>query len=272
MPNPKNKKREEKEDPPETMEEVLTAIKKDVSQLLDQQKKITQQQSQIESLLNEVVTLKNANKKQSEVMVQLQARIDDLEQYTRSEDIIISGLNVQNRSYARVATATEERGDDAVEEENLALEEKVINFMASKNINIRPEQVSACHFLGGPGRDNTKKIIVRFVNRKDKVTVLKAGRNLRGSNVYVNEHLTTKNARLARIARHLKKRENITQTWTRNGRVFVKWKSSINHQESVTKITNDDDFLKCDITREQLNAVCTDPQPQPQKKNGHSTR
>lgn len=253
-------------------EETIAAIRKDVSELLKQQKTISQQQDQIESLLKEMKNLKDVNKKQTETIVQLQSRIEELEQYTRSEDIIISGLKVQNYSYARAAAHTEERGESAVEDENLALEKKVIQFLASKEIEVKPEQISACHFLGGPGKDGTKKIIMRFVNRKNKVAVLKAGKNLKGSDVYVNEHLTNKNARLARIARQLRKQGKINQTWTRNGRVFAKWTSKINNQETVTRVVDDDDFLRCDITREQLNSVCEKTNnPPPQMKNGRPT-
>lgn len=249
-----NKKKEEKSEGEDMSE--LKEIRKDITQLLQQQNIILKQQGQIDTLLKEIATLKEVNTKQNEEIVLLQSRIDELEQYTRAEDIIISGLSVQNRSYAKAAADSEEKGENAAEEENHALEEKVVEFLKSKNIPIQEDHISACHFLGGPGRDGTKKIIVRFANRKHKVQVLQNGKNLKGSNVYINEHLTKKNASLARFARSLKKAGHLTQTWTRNGKVFAKWKSQINEQDSVTKITKEEDFLKCNISREEFSSVC----------------
>ena len=40
--------------------------------------------------------------------------------------------------------------------------------------------------------------------------------------VFINEHLTSKNANIARLARELKKKNKIQGTWTRNGTVFIK--------------------------------------------------
>jgi hypothetical protein len=239
------------------MEEEVKAIRKDVNLILKQQDIISKQQSHIETLLQEITSLKATNQKQSKEIRALQTRVDDLEQYTRSEDLIITGLKVQGRSYARAATVTEETNDCAPEAENRNIEKQVIDFMTSANIPMHEETISACHFLGGPDKNGNKKIVVRFVNRKHKVEVLKRWKNLVNHKVYVSEHLTQKNAKLARIARFLKKNNLIVQTWTRNGRVFAKWKSTLNEQDSVTRIVDEDSFLKCDISPEKLAEVLT---------------
>ncbi|ELU15108.1 hypothetical protein CAPTEDRAFT_215954 [Capitella teleta] len=259
MPSNKKKNNQNREwdNEGDEMEREMTQMRKDIAKLLKQQDIIMKQQNQIDSLLQEIATLKTENKKQKKKEITLlTSRVDDLEQYTRSEDIIISGLRVQNRYYSKAAATTEETNENAADEENLVLEKKVVQFMNSKDIHVREREISACHFLGGPGKDGIKKIIVRFTNRKDKVALLKQGQKLNGGNVYVNEHLTRKNASLARIARVLRTQGALTKTWTRNGRVFTKWKSHINVQESVTKITNEDDFLRCNISKEQLTTVC----------------
>ncbi|KAJ8358176.1 hypothetical protein AAFF_G00028040 [Aldrovandia affinis] len=63
---------------------------------------------------------------------------------------------------------------------------------------------------------------MRFVNRKHKTALLKQGRKLKGSNVYLNEHLTKRNADIARKARYMKKQRKIQTTWTTNCKVFIK--------------------------------------------------
>lgn len=67
---------------------------------------------------------------------------------------------------------------------------------------------------------------IRFTNRKAKTELLRQGRKLRGSDVYLNEHLTKKNADIARQARILKKQNKIQATWTRNCKVWIKLNGS----------------------------------------------
>ena len=82
--------------------------------------------------------------------------------------------------------------------------------------------VEACHPL--PRRDDSDKraVIMRFVNRKHKTALLKQGRKLKGTNVFINEHLTKRNADIARKARFMKKQGKIQHTWTSNCKVFIK--------------------------------------------------
>ena len=68
---------------------------------------------------------------------------------------------------------------------------------------------------------------MRFVNRKQKIALLNQGRKLKLSNVFINDHLTKRNADIARKARYLKKQGDIqtwtwTWTWTTNCKIFIK--------------------------------------------------
>ena len=48
------------------------------------------------------------------------------------------------------------------------------------------------------------------------------GKKLKGTQVYVNEHLTKRNAEIAKEARILRKNGKIKSTWTRNCKVLVR--------------------------------------------------
>ena len=65
-------------------------------------------------------------------------------------------------------------------------------------------------------------IVVRLSHRKIKTKILRETHNLKGTNIYINEHLTTSNAAIAREARMLKRQNRIAATWIRNCKVFVK--------------------------------------------------
>lgn len=57
---------------------------------------------------------------------------------------------------------------------------------------------------------------------KHKIALLKQGILLKGLEVYLNEHLTKRNADIAKKARLLKKQKKIQSTWTTNCKVFIK--------------------------------------------------
>ena len=124
----------------------------------------------------------------------LEQRVDDLEQFTRAGDITITGLETKHRSYAR-ATVSDTAGEDAPPEELQTLEDQVVAFLNNKNITIEKKHISACHTLSN--KDKVKPtIVLQFSNRKHKVEVSKRARKLKGTGVYINEHLTKKNARI----------------------------------------------------------------------------
>lgn len=60
---------------------------------------------------------------------------------------------------------------------------------------------------------------------------LRQGTKLKGSNVYINEHLTQKNADIVTKARLLK--EQGKTTWTVNCRVFIKPKDATENAKGL---------------------------------------
>lgn len=145
--------------------------------------------------------------------------MEDLEQYTRKEDIIITGLKIE-RSMAEIVKGTSENDQDT--NGINTTEVQVLTFLNEHGFGINEEDVSACHTLGKRNDDGTQKVIIRFANRRHKRKAMMCGRNLRGTNVYVNEHLTKKNGELAKKARDLRRAGNIINTWVRDCKVFIK--------------------------------------------------
>ncbi|CAL8236488.1 unnamed protein product [Boreogadus saida] len=137
------------------------------------------QQRDILDLAGEIKVLRVQSEEKDKRIIHLESRVSDLEQYTRINNVIVTGLHVKPRSYARAVT------DDN----------------------------------GGGARRKTSDnpvVIIRFVNRKHKTALMRQGRKLKGSNVFLNDHLTKNNADIARMARNLKKQGKIQNTWTAN--------------------------------------------------------
>ncbi len=202
------------------MEEEMEEIRRSLSFMSDELSNVFKQQTKLIELMNEVKYLKTIIKEMDTKIHDMEKRIEDLEQYTRMEDLIISGLETKHQTYAGAA-ATANKGEDAPDHELQTLEQQVTQFLESRNISIARNNISACHTL--PRKDSRSKpvIIIRFANRKSKIDLLKQGKKLVGTGVYLNEHLTKKNAEIAREARTLRKQNKIQATWTRNYKVLI---------------------------------------------------
>lgn len=78
-------------------------------------------------------------------IAQLESQVMELEQYTRMNDVIVTGLQVKPRSYARAVAA--DSGDMASEQETNSTEQQVVAFLQSKAIEMNSNDVEACHLL-----------------------------------------------------------------------------------------------------------------------------
>lgn len=195
-------------------------LKKTLEFLAGEISAIKQQQKGILSLVEEVKALRIQNAEKDRRLADLENRVAELEQYTRVNDVVVTGLRIKPRSYARAVTTG--NGGEPDDQDGGSTEQQVAAFLRSKDVDVDLNNIEACHLLPRRNDSNTQAVIMRFVNRRDKVALLKQGRKLRGSNVYINEHLTKRNADIARKARSLKKQGKIQGTWTINCKIFIK--------------------------------------------------
>ena len=82
-------------------------------------------------------------------------------------------------------------------------------------------------------------ILLKCSNRKARLHVMKNARKLKGSDVYINEHLTKRNSDLAYKAR---KKGLITSTWTHNCVVMIKTKGATPDDCKYITINDEKDF------------------------------
>ena len=212
----------------------MEELKESMNMLTTEVANITKQNSVITELLSEIKLLKKQNIEKSREIEVLTRRVDELEQYTRMDDLIITGLKTNHRSYAGTASSRD-AGEDAPTREMESLENQVIRFFQDRDMLLQSQHISACHTLPR-GRNNTQlppPIVIRFSNRKHKNELMKQGRKLKGTQVYLNEHLTKQNAAIAREARILRKERKIKETWTRNCKIYISLNGASPEAEKV---------------------------------------
>ncbi|KAI9525221.1 hypothetical protein NQZ68_009901 [Dissostichus eleginoides] len=200
--------------------EEVEDIKKSLDFLAEEISADRLQQKNILDLVKEVKDLRIQNAEKDKRRTYLESRVEDLEQYTRMNNVIVTGLNIKPRSYARALTVNN-RGEPG-ELDVSSTEQQVAAFLQSKGIKLGCENIEACHPLPRSNAGNKPAILIRFVNRENKTALLKQGRKLKGSDVYINEHLTKYNDDIARKASFMKKQNKIQNTWTTNCKIYIK--------------------------------------------------
>ena len=99
-------------------------------------------------------------------------------------------------------------------------------LLKSKGIEVDSNSTETCHPLPRKNKTDKPAIIMRFTNRKHKSALLRQGRNSKGSDVYLNEHLMKRNADIAKTARFLRRQKKIQSTWTANCKIYIKLNGS----------------------------------------------
>lgn len=224
----------------------IAALRAEVKELLHGQKEVS---SLVRSLKEECNSLRLSCAKKDEKISLLELRVDELEQINRQDDIVITGLKTTHKSWARAVDNTSvENNADAPLHETESLEKQVIQFFTKQDITVCERDISVAHSFKTP-HNNKSIIIMKMSNRRAKTNILKHGKNLKGTDVYVNEHLTRKNSELYRIARLLKRNRLIKFTFTRNCKVFARTNGVTPEDESTVIVRNLDDLIKLGYTK-----------------------
>ena len=178
-------------------------------------------ESMLKELKAEIASLEGKVKTLEDTIEKVAAKANDNEQYFRRQNV-------------RVTSFVEE------EEENCA--EKFVNLCREKiGLDVNDEIVDRAHRVGKKEEGANRAIIVRLKTHKDKLTILRNRRNLRGSGFYINEDLTNINQKLSYTARVTC--SNVDTSWTVDGKIFVKRKSDGRRFQ----VANQSDFTKHEL-------------------------
>ena len=206
--------------PPKKTEE-MDEVKKALNIMSAEMSEMRKQQTLLFGLFDEIRQLKDTITEKDKTISDLERRVDDLEQYSRMDDLLISGLATKHKTYSRAVTSGGADDEPTLQEQE-SLENQVIKFFAAHDMTLEPNMISTCHTLPRKVGNNTPLIIMRFANRKAKMELQSQAKKLKGTDVYLNDHLTKRNAEIAKEARTLRKKEKIHATWTRSCKIWIK--------------------------------------------------
>lgn len=163
-----------------TASEEMDEIKRALEFLTEEVAAVKMQQNSTLSLVEVVKALGIQNKR----IEHLESCVVELEQYSRLNKVIITGLQVKPQSYARAVTADD--GETNVEMQVLT-EQQVVSFLQSKGIDLDDRSIEVCHPLTRRNAGDKQAILITFINRNHKNALLKEGRKLKGTDVYMKD-------------------------------------------------------------------------------------
>ena len=162
----------------------------------------------------------------------LAKRVEQLERYQRQENLIIHGL--KEASYSERASAAADAthavagNSTDVIPSNPTTKKMVLDFFRNCfQVDLRPDDISVARRLRNNSSSRSNQplpVIVRFTNKKSRMRVLTARKNLKTSSpgVFINEHLSSTDSTIFARSRNMMKNKQIFKTWTQNGFVMVK--------------------------------------------------
>ncbi|CAB3982072.1 Hypothetical predicted protein [Paramuricea clavata] len=146
----------------------------------------------------------------------LEEKVATLESHlTRALSMANNNEQYSRRHNVRILGFVEEKGENCVK--------KILNFFNEKlGVAITDENIDRAHRVSKPNDNKPGAIIVRFKAHKDKIAILRKGKDLfhSKSNFYVNKDLTKINQKLLYSAR--KECLNAASAWTTDSKIFVK--------------------------------------------------
>lgn len=228
--------------------EDMEDIKKSLDFLWEEITAVRTQQKGILELFEEVKALRIGNAEKDKKIQRLEERVADLVQHSRMNDIVVTGLPIKPRLYAHAARA---ENREMEEQDNTPVEQQVATFLRTKGIDLDISNIEECHNIPRKNVKDKPIVILKFVNRKHKTALLKQGKKLKGSNVYLNEHLTKSNADIVKKARYLRKQQKIQNTWTMNCKVYIKLNGTPEEAKTIV-IRNMEDLDKYDWNMDKV--------------------
>ena len=175
-------------------------------------------------------------------------RLEDVEIYLRSHDLIIWGL--PEKSYAESATASLLDADAMGSSESHASVSLTVLDLCSNvlKIDVEDRDITVAHRLKKGKNDHSRSIIVRFASRRIRDDILRARKKLfppstdggrrappKPDQVFICEHLTRTASNTFFAARMLVKGKKLAAAWTYKGLTNIKKTTDPNEKPTVIR-------------------------------------
>jgi hypothetical protein len=184
------------------------------AEIFDLRNKFDQVEKENLKLKKENIALKNEQTSQKTMLVDLNLRVDNIEQEQLKNDVVLVGkfdLGTAPLSPTSISAFVKNTCSAHIEAK------AITNFYVTKNI--KGESV----------------LKMSISNKIDRLALFKSRKNLAAKHIFVNEVLTSAKYKLLMCAKGLCKDKKLFSAWSREGKIFVR-SSDISKPVIVTNI------------------------------------
>jgi len=208
---------------------VITSLKLRINEVRSVNQTVTESKTEILAIRAQLEEVKKKNEEMQfdilelkEANAKLEDRIEDLEKYSRKNNMVISGIPVEK--------------DENVKE--------IFTDLANQlQVELQDHEVCVIHQLPAQ-RNRTPGIIVKLSNNEKKQELIKQSRarKLRfgDTNIYVDDQLMAKTVVLVKEAKAMRDEGKLKYIWTKNGDLFVR----VDDGERAQKITKREELVQ----------------------------
>jgi len=166
--------------------------------------KFSEVREEIEVMKEEIKEIKKVTSEIEDSTNELYNKVDQLEEYTRLENVIISGVEYED-------------------DENLeALMGKTIKIARELGVTMNITDISAIHRLYTRNVKYPPPIIVRLVNRWKKEQLISASKQKKMQGIYITNQLTPVKLDLLKKTKDLKRNGVVKYVWTAGNKILVR--------------------------------------------------
>lgn len=178
-----------------TLDDKLNKI---LSQLELTNQGVTDLNEKFDKMNTDFQNLKSKTEKNTTDILDINKKLDDLEQYSRRNNLRFFGIPESNNE------------DTA---------QLITQLLSTKlNISIKIEDIERTYRVGQIKQGNIRAILVKFVSYNIKAEVYKKKNNLKGTRITIREDITAERMKILNLVLGKYERKNV---WTQDGR--IKW-------------------------------------------------
>lgn len=204
-----------------TMKDLMKQLKEDILKEVDE--KCERKLDIIREEIQEVRRERDRTNKEVDMKLNvLNNRMNNMEEYSRHENVIIRGIKYQE----------EEKFEELVA--------KVTEVAKKLRVDLNKSEISTAHRLPSKSRNTPPPVIVRVTNRWKKEELIAASKQYRIKDVYITHQLTPFKYGLLKEALELKRKEAVKYVWTTGNRIMVRRSES----EEAVQIMNIRSLMK----------------------------
>jgi hypothetical protein len=210
-------------------------LKMDVqsTELFTVNQRLDQLGRKVEDLTTANLSLKAQLQECTQHNLTLQTVVESLEQYTRSDSVLLHGLPLPQGQPEDLYNSIPQVLNNLIPSAHLTADQiSIAHRLPSSSPPNSGSSASASAFPSRP-----PPVVIRFVRKATRVALMSNRRQLKGKGIVLSDHLTPARAALLKKASALVTDRKLASAWSQDGKILVK-----NNNNRTVPITCDDDL------------------------------